>query len=389
MRRIGPSFLARPAMASTPALLPRPGLRRAHRLAGKRLSAKVLAARLSQPGNSFSSTALATRSGLIAWTPTTAKTYGISSIPPAYRDDFGFDEGPRATPCISSNYVYTFGAEGALTCLDFNSGARKWGLDAKQQFHSGKGFFGVACSPLVLGNKMMLNVGGADGAGIVAFDCADGKVLWKATDDEASYSSPVDATLNGKPAVLFFTRARLLALDPENGKVQFGFPWRARAHASVNAATPLVIGDLIFISASYETGAALLKARASGVDKLWSSDDALSNHYATSVSRDGCLYGFHGRQESGPSLRCVELKTGKVLWSKDGFGAGSLLLAGDKLVVMQEDGQLLIVSASPQGYRELARAQVLPKTVRAYPALANGCLYARSKDKLVCVDLRP
>jgi outer membrane protein assembly factor BamB len=158
----------------------------------------------------------------------------------------------------------------------------------------------------------------------VAFEAATGKVLWTATDDEASYSAPVVATIGGLRHALFFTRNGLVDLDPASGKVRFQFRWRSRSHASVNAAAPLVIGNLVFLSASYETGAALLRIEGDKPTEVWTSDNALSNHYATSVHRDGFLYGYHGRQEFGQSLRCVELKTGKVLWTANAFGAGTV-----------------------------------------------------------------
>jgi outer membrane protein assembly factor BamB len=309
------------------------------------------------------------------------------AYPTAYKDDFGFDPGPRATPTLAAGKVYTFGAEGQLHCLDLGTGAKLWNVDTKERFQAGKGFFGMACSPLVHDGKVFLNIGGADSAGIVAFDAATGELRWKATPDEASYSSPVPALLEGKPRLLFLTRNRLLSLDPANGEISFEFPWRARAHASVNAASPLIVGDLIFLSASYQVGAALLRARAKSVRQLWASDEALSNHYATSVHRDGFVYGFHGRQEYGPAFRCIELATGNVRWHQESFGAGTVLLAADKLVVLKEDGQLFLVEASPSAYRELGRAQVLPNGTRAYPALADGKLYARSKEKLACIDL--
>jgi len=307
--------------------------------------------------------------------------------PTGYHDDFGFDEGPRATPTIADGKVFTFGAEGNLHSLDVNTGRKIWSVNTKTAFATPKGFFGMACSPLVEGNAVMLNLGGANGAGIVAFDKATGKLLWKATDDEASYSSPVAATLGDRRYAFFFTRSRLVALDPANGKLRFDFPWRPRVHASVSAATPLLIGDLIFLSASYETGAVLLRVNEDKVEKVWSADDVLSNHYATSVYHEGCLYGFDGRQELGPNLRCVELKTGKIRWSEDRFGAGTVTLADHRLLVVREDGELILAPASPDGFKPVARAQVLPNGVRAYPALAEGRLYARSKDALVCLDL--
>lgn len=308
----------------------------------------------------------------------------------AYRDDYGSGEGPRATPSIADGKVYTFGAEGALHCLDLATGKKIWNVDTKAQFEASKGFFGMACSPLVEGNAVLLNIGGKKGAGLVAFDAASGKILWKATDDEASYSSPVAATIHGKRYTLFFARSGLVAADPVDGKVQFQYPWRSRMNASVNAATPLVVDDLLFLSASYQTGAIVLRVKENNtLEKVWSADNVLSNHYATSVYHEGFLYGYDGRQESGPNLRCVEFKTGKVRWSQDGFGSGTVSMAGKHLLVLKEDGQLILAPASPGGFKPLARAQILPNGVRAYPALAEGHLFARSKDKLICVDLRP
>jgi outer membrane protein assembly factor BamB len=318
----------------------------------------------------------------------TGKPVWAAEYPTNYQDDFGFDDGPRAMPTIAGDRVYTFGAEGALHCWDFKTGKQVWAVDTKKQFAAGKGYFGMACSPLVEGNAVVLNLGGGDGAGVVAFDKESGKVLWKATDDEASYSSPIAATIHGTRYVFVFTRAGLVGIDPPTGKVLFRFPWRARMDASVNAATPLVVDDMVFISASYNTGAALLRIGEKGPEKIWSGDDAMSNHYATCVVADGFLYGFDGRQEHGPNLRCVELKTGKVRWSEEHFGAGNVLLAGKQLLVLTEKGELISAPASPEGFKPTGRAQILGFGTRAYPALADGLLYARGKDKLVCMDLR-
>jgi outer membrane protein assembly factor BamB len=312
----------------------------------------------------------------------------VADYPTHYQDDFGFDEGPRATPTIVEGKVYTFGAEGMLNCWDFVTGRNLWRVDTKDQFTAAKGFFGMACSPLVEGNAVIVNIGGGQGAGIVAFDKSSGKLLWKATDGEASYSSPVAATFSGKRYALVFNREGLAALAPKSGKVFFQFHWRSRTRESVNAATPLVIGDEIFLSASYGAGAALLRFKETGPETIWSGDDILSNHYATSVEHGGFLYGYDGRQEMTPRLRCVELKTGKVRWSRDDFGAGTLMIAGDRLLILTEKGELILAQASPKGFTPLSRAQILPFNSRAYPALAEGLYYARSKDKLVCVDLR-
>ena len=312
----------------------------------------------------------------------------IADYPTHYQDDFGFDEGPRATPSIVDGMACTFGAEGMLNCWDLASGKDIWRVDTKDQFTAAKGFFGMACSPLVEGDAVIVNIGGGQGAGVAAFEKSSGKLLWKATDDEASYSSPVAATFDGKRYVLVFNREGLVALDPANGKVFFRFHWRSREHASVNAATPLVIGGDVFVSASYGTGAAMLRFKEGGPELIWSGDDILSNHYATSVYHDGFLYGYDGRQEMTPRLRCIDATTGKVRWSQDDFGAGTLMVAGDRLLVLTEKGELILAPANPDGFKPVSHAQILGFTARAYPALADGLYYARDKNKLVCVDLR-
>jgi outer membrane protein assembly factor BamB len=323
--------------------------------------------------------ALDARTGAAQW------QYGY---PTSYRDDFGFDEGPRAVPVVAGGVVYTFGAEGQLHAIDLATGKRIWSEDTARRFEVPKGFFGAAGSPLVEDGRVLANIGGPN-AGIVAFDAKTGKVLWTATNDGASYSSPIGATILGRRSAIFLTRNRLLGLDPATGSVQFQRDWRARQAASVNAATPVVVGDLVFVSAQYGPGAGVLRIEGSKLTELWASDEALSNHYATSVYRDGYLYGFHGRQEFGPSFRAVEFRTGKVRWSQDDFHAGSVTLAGDRLVILRETGELILAKASPDAFQPVARAQILPPTVRAYPALDEGFLYVRNDNTLVCYDLRP
>jgi outer membrane protein assembly factor BamB len=304
-----------------------------------------------------------------------------------YRDDFGFDEGPRAVPVVADGIVYTFGAQGQLHAVDLARGTRMWSEDTMKRFTVPKGFFGASGSPLVEDGRVIANIGG-DKAGVVAFDAKTGKVLWTATEDDASYSSGVGATIGGKRTAVFLTRDNLLGLDPATGAIQFQRRWRARVAASVNAATPLIVGDTIFVSAQYGPGAGVLRVEGPKLVDVWTSDDAMSNHYATSVYRDGYLYGFHGRQEFGPSFRAVDFKTGEVKWSQDQFRAGSVTLVGDRLFIVREGGELVLAPASPEAFRPLARAQVLSGVVRPMPAIADGFVYLRNENTLICLDLR-
>jgi outer membrane protein assembly factor BamB len=323
---------------------------------------------------------------LEAWNVADGKAVWRYAYPTAYRDDFGFDEGPRAAPLFDSNRVYTFGAEGQLHCVDATTGKKVWSVDTAKTFNVRKGFFGAAPTPVIEGNLLLANIGGPD-AGIVAFHKETGKVEWKATTDEASYSSPAVVLAGGLRRALFLTRAGLVDVDPANGKVRHQMPWRARSQASVNAATPLAADNVIFLSASYGTGAIALEVQGSNYKKLWSNDDSLSNHYSTSVIAGGHLYGFHGRQEMGQQLRAVELRTGKVAWSQDGLNAGTVTLLGDLLLVIRENGEALIVPARPDQFRVQSRQQLLPATIRSYPALAAGRLYIRNESTLACYRL--
>jgi hypothetical protein len=149
-----------------------------------------------------------------------------------------------------------------------------------------------------------------------------------------------------------------------------------------------VVGNTIFVSAEYGPGAGVLQFDGTKLLDVWLSNDVLSNHYATSVYHEGRLFGFHGRQEFGPVFRSVDMKSGKVLWSTSRFGAGSVTLAGTRLLIVRENGEMILASASATAFQPIATAQILPPTVRAYPALADGLLYMRNDDTLVCLDLR-
>jgi outer membrane protein assembly factor BamB len=331
---------------------------------------------------------VANREVVEAMEAATGKTIWEYGYPTAYRDDFGFDEGPRAVPVVAGGIVYTFGAEGQLHAVDLARGTKVWSEDTARRFKVAKGFFGAAGSPLVEDGRLIANVGGEANAGIVGFDAKTGAVLWTVTTHAASYSSGVSATIGGRRLAVFLTRNALVGLDPATGQQVFQRTHRARANASVNAASPIVSGDAIFISAEYGPGAGVVRVNGSTLSEVWFSDEALSNHYATSMLADGILYGFHGRQEFGQSLRAVEFETGKVRWGQERFGAGTVMLAGNRLVILRENGELVIAPVSPEAFRPAARAQILTPTVRAYPAIADGVLYARNDNTLLAVDLR-
>ena len=318
----------------------------------------------------------------------TSKPQWKFAYPTSYQDALGKGNGPRSTPTIAGDKIITLGAEGTLLCLTLNDGKKIWSRSLTKEYKTPLGYFGIGTTPVVEQNLVLVNVG-AKGAGIVAFDLDKGTEVWKATDDPGSYSSPVVCTIDGARLAVFFTRTGAVVLDPKTGAIRFQQRWRARYDASVNAATPLIIGNLAYFSTSYETGSLLLKLRKDGADEVWTDENVMSNHYNTCVYDDGYLYGFDGRQESGPNFRCVNLKTKKVMWDKDRFGCGTMVLADGKLIVLSERGDLHLVQASPTAFKELAVASLLDAgPCRAQIALANGRLYARDQRKLVCVELK-
>jgi outer membrane protein assembly factor BamB len=317
----------------------------------------------------------------------TGKTLWENNYASSFVAGYGSAAGPRATPSIVGDRVYTMGGQGVVVCTDFATGKTVWKVDTQKSYRASDGFFGMACSPLVEGNAVLLNIGGEAGAGIVALNKNSGKLLWKTLDDEASYSSPVMATLHGKRRAVFFTRTGLAVVDPANGKIDFQNRWRARNQASVNAAAPLVVGELIFVTSSYNTGALVLRMAGGSYKEVWSNDTSLSSQYASVMHRGGFIYGTHGRADVPPvpALRCVELATGKVRWSVDEFGDCLMLLSGDRLLVLMESGELVLGQATPAGWREISRAQVVGSGARSQPALANGRLYVRSRNQVVCL----
>ena len=318
----------------------------------------------------------------------TGKPVWKESYRTRYRDDFQFDDGPRSTPTIADNRIVTLGANGDLHAWELPTGKKLWHRNLIADYKVPKGYFGVACSPLVVNGKILVNVGGK-GAGVVAFDPANGNELWKASDDAASHSSPVAADIGGQTLAVFLTRRGLLALDPANGTVKYSHDWRPRIDASVNAASPLVWNGDIFLSVSYSTGGILLRPKGGELDEVWSNDKSLSCHYNTPVRVGEYLYGIHGRQDGGAAqLRCVEWKTGAVKWSQERFGVAWLIAVDGGLLALTEAGELIRFDASPDGFKERGRASILKTPTRAAPGLAGGRLFARDGEKLVCVKLR-
>lgn len=302
-----------------------------------------------------------------------------------YEDDFNFDDGPRATPLVADGRVYIFGAEGILHCISAADGKLIWKKDTIAEWPSEKGFFGRACSPMIAGGVLIAQIGGKDGAGIIGLDPASGEKKWQATNDEAGYASPVSFGKN----VACFTREGFVLLDPVTGKIKVEKKHRASMHASVNAATPLVIGkDRVFLSACYDVGAAVWQvSEKSIIQEIWAAGDRLDCHFGTPVLVKDRLYGFHGRQEQGAEFRCIDATNGAVKWASPRLGIGHVIAVGTQLVILSEKGELLIHPTGGDTFAPTLRTQILGAGIRAAPAFAQGCIFARDKKQLVCVKL--
>jgi outer membrane protein assembly factor BamB len=327
----------------------------------------------------------------------TGKPLWHYAYPTQYVDPYGYNGGPRCTPLLTEERCYTFGAEGMLTCLDLATGKRIWQRNTADEFKIPRAFFGVGATPILEGDLLIVMVGGHPRSGVVAFDAKSGKTVWENVGPEsfpdppiriqrdlppaklASYATPLAATIHGKRQVLCFMRPGLVSVDPQTGEPNFSFWFRSDLHDSVNAARPVVVGDQIFLSAAYDTGAVLLKAQPDGkkADVVWQDVDAMQTHWSTCIHHHGYLYGFSGRHEPGSTFRCIELATGKLKWAtedvnahdepdpKAGLGAtepkyygrGSAILAEGKFIVMGERGTLALVDLNPHKFVEISRVK--------------------------------
>lgn len=325
---------------------------------------------------------------LSALDPATGKERWNFKYRTKYKDDFEFDNGPRCVPLAAGGTVFLYGADGDLHAVDAKTGKKIWGKNLMAEYQPKKGYFGVGAGPMVIGDALLVNVG-AKGAAVVGFDTATGKELWKTSDDGPGYSSPAVIDLDGKPHAVFLTRAGVMVVRPTDGKVTHSLPWRSRLDASVNASTPLVRKDELFVTSSYGTGGTLRRLKTDDLEEVWANDSSLSCQYNTPVLVGDHLYGVHGRADTKTGeLRCVEWKTGKVLWAVKPFGVAHLIAVDGGLLAITDGGEAVRFEANPKEFKEIVRAELLGGVVRAAPALAEGRLYVRNEKQLACVRLK-
>jgi outer membrane protein assembly factor BamB len=323
------------------------------------------------------------REFVIAFDFKTGKEVWATPHGAAFRNDRG--DGPRGTPTVDGDRVYALGGNGDLSALDAASGKVVWTMNVLQKFGGRNITWGISESPLVVGEKLMVNPGGP-GASVVALNKRDGSLIWKSQSDQAGYSSGIPVTVNGKTEVVFFTSTRGLGLDLETGALLWDYP--KAANGTANAATPVARGNRVFITSDYGNGGGLveIKADEKGVtaSEVYFTRE-MRNHHSSSVLVGDHLYGF-----SGGILTAMNFDTGKVAWKDRSVGKGSLVYADGLIYLLSEDGVVGLAEATPEGYRERGRFRVPQDSLPtwAHPIVAGGHLLIRDQDTIYAYDVR-
>lgn len=333
-------------------------------------------------------TAYDVKSGKVLWQTTYPR--------PELKTPYG--NGPRGTPAVADGKIYTYGITGLLTCFDADNGKQLWQADTAGEFKPPRLIFGASCSPLVEKDAVLVNVGGK-GASVVAFHKDTGKVLWKSQDDGASYASPIVFGEGGERQVVYLTQAGLLSLRPKDGQIVWRYPFRDKLLES--STTPVRVNDAI-IASSITLGSvavAIEDMNQKPAIRLEWKNPALTCYFATpvAVGKDHIyaviganpLAALIGKKVPKAALKCIDVKTGKVLWTRADVGTyhATLLRTGDnKLLMLEEPGDLVLIDPNAKEYRELARAKVCGNTW-AHPAVSNGHIFVRDGNSLRCLKL--
>jgi outer membrane protein assembly factor BamB len=291
--------------------------------------------------------------------------------------------GPRATPTVDGDHVYTLGATGTLLCLDVKTGDKIWQQDLLKISEMDVPTHGFCGSPLIIGDRIYLAPGGTKGKSIAALSKVDGNVVWQALDDPVGYATPVWAEVGGASQVIFFTGVGAIGVDPKNGKLLWRFPWQTKPQ--IHVATPIYADGNVFISSDYGTGGALFRLTEKAEPVTVWKNKAMANHFSSSVLYEGNLYGF-----SEPRLRCVDFKTGDIKWDHPGLGRGSVVIADGKLIALSEQGELILANATPAEFSEISLCRLFADSTLTWtaPVVSGGKLFVRHENGLVALDLR-
>ena len=320
------------------------------------------------------------REFVVAFDVATGKEAWATPHGSAFHNDRG--DGPRGTPTVDGDRVYALGGNGDLSALDAKTGKLVWTKNVLEAFGGSNITWGISESPLVLGNKVLVNAGG-QGASIVALNKSDGSVIWKSQSDEAGYSSAVPLELNGITEVVFFTARRAIGLDAKDGRLLWEYS--KPSNNTANVATPIVRANRVFISSDYGTGGGVVEIKPDNkAQEIWFSKD-MRNHHSSSVLIGDYLYGF-----SASILTAIKFDTGEMAWRDRSVGKGSLVFADGHLYLFSENGVVGLAEATPAGYKEKGRFRIQQGSLPTWthPVVAGGRLYLRDQDTIYAFDVR-
>ncbi|HKG62127.1 MAG TPA: PQQ-binding-like beta-propeller repeat protein [Pyrinomonadaceae bacterium] len=320
------------------------------------------------------------REFVIAFDVATGKEAWATAHGSAFRNDRG--DGPRGTPTIDGDRIYALGGSGDLSALDAKTGKIVWSKNVLKEFGGSNITWGISESPLVLGNKVLVNPGGP-GASIVALNKADGSLIWKSQSDQAGYSSGIPVEINGATQVVFFTSERAVGLDAKDGRLLWEYSRPSNDVA--NVATPIVRANRVFISSDYGTGGGVVEIKPDNkAQEIWFTKD-MRNHHSSSVLIGDYLYGF-----SSAILTAIKFDTGEIAWRDRSVGKGSLIYADGNLYCFSENGVVGLVEATPAGYKEKGRFRIPQDSLPTWthPVVAGGRLYLRDQDTIYAFDVK-
>jgi outer membrane protein assembly factor BamB len=320
------------------------------------------------------------REFVIAFDVATGKEAWATPHGSPFRNDRG--DGPRGTPTVDGATLYALGGSGDLSSLDARTGRVIWTMNVLQKFGGSNITWGISESPLVIGEKVLVNPGGP-GASIVALNKKDGTLIWKSQSDRAGYSSGIPVQVGNTTQVVFFTNSRAVGLDLKDGKLLWEYARPANDVA--NVATPVIRGNRVFISSDYGTGAGLIEIKADGkAQEVYFTRD-MRNHHSSSILIGDHLYGF-----SSGILTAMRFDTGEVAWKDRSVGKGSLVFADGNLYAFSENGVVGLIEATPTGYREKGRFRIQQDSLPTWthPVVAGGRLYLRDQDTIYAYDVR-
>jgi len=301
----------------------------------------------------------------------------------AFIESMGGD-GPRATPTWDAGRLYALGAAGDLRCLESKTGKLIWSKNILTDNGAQNLPWGMSGAPLIVDDKVIVLPGGTSGKSVAAYNKLTGAPVWKSLNDRQAYTSPMLVTLAGKQQIIMVSASRVVGLEVGDGSLLWEYPWNT--DMGINAAQPIVIDKThFFISSGYGKGAGLVEVNGNGSSftarKVW-ENNLMKNKFNSSVLYNGYVYGL----DEG-ILTCLNVETGERKWKGGRYGYGQVILASGHLVVITDQGELVLVKATPDQYTEVAKFSAIEGKTWNYPAIAGGRLLVRNQTQMACFNL--